>query len=197
MKKMKSTLPNMVIILTGFTLVAGLLLGVVNGITAPVAAKVAAEKQAKALADVTPEFNNDPTAEVATLTVDGTEVSIYPAKKDGVLVGAAILSKTMKGFGGEVQVMVGMDAEGNITGYQVMKHAETPGLGAKMTEWFQKGAKGNVIGKNPVVTELKVTKDAGDVEAITASTISSRAFLDAVNIAGKAMKEYTSGNTGK
>ena len=65
-------------------------------------------------------------------------------------------------------------------GYTLLEHAETPGLGAKADKWFQKGEKGNIIGKNPI-TPLTVSKDGGDVDAITASTITSRAFLKAVN----------------
>lgn len=84
------------------------------------------------------------------------------------------------GFGGELRILVGFTPEGAISGYTVLQSAETPGLGAKAATWFQQGAKGNIIGKNPA-TPLKVSKDGGDVDAITASTITSRAFLKAVN----------------
>ena len=79
--------------------------------------------------------------------------------------------------------MAGIDKEGNISGYEILEHAETPGLGSKMGVWFNNPEKPNqyIIGKNPKTTKFQVTKDGGDIDAITASTISSRAFLDALN----------------
>ena len=68
-----------------------------------------------------------------------------------------------------------------------MEHAETPGLGAKADKWFQQGEKGDIIGKDPK-EPLTVSKDGGQVDAITASTITSRAFLLAVNNAYSAYK---------
>ena len=107
---------------------------------------------------------------------------IYPAKSGGEMVGAAVESFTKKGFGGEIKVIVGFDMDGKITNYSVLSHSETPGLGAKMQEWFST-EKGNqsVIGRKIDGKGLTVSKDGGDVDAITAATISSRAFLDAVN----------------
>ena len=74
------------------------------------------------------------------------------------------------------------DTEGKLLNYSVLQHAETPGLGAKMQEWFRTDKnRQSVLGRNLSDGELKVTKDGGDVDAITASTITSRAFLNAVN----------------
>jgi electron transport complex protein RnfG len=84
-------------------------------------------------------------------------------------------------------VLVGFDPEGKILGYTLLEHAETPGLGAKADKWFQKGEKGDIIGKSPA-EPLTVSKDGGQVDAITASTITSRAFLLAVNNAYNAYK---------
>ncbi len=99
-------------------------------------------------------------------------------------LGAAVESTT-GGFGGDLKVLVGFDPKGNILGYTILEHAETPGLGAKADKWFQKDGKGNIIGKNPSEA-LVVKKDGGQIDAITASTITSRAFLKAVNQAYKA-----------
>ena len=84
-------------------------------------------------------------------------------------------------------MLVGFDPEGKILGYTLLEHAETPGLGAKADKWFQKGEKGDIIGKSPI-EPLTVSKDGGQVDAITASTITSRAFLLAVNNAYNAYK---------
>ena len=101
-------------------------------------------------------------------------------------LGAAVESTT-QGFGGNLKILVGFDPEGNILGYTLLEHAETPGLGAKADKWFQKGEKGDIIGQNPA-QPLTVSKDGGQVDAITASTITSRAFLAAVNQAYSAYK---------
>ena len=77
-------------------------------------------------------------------------------------------------------MLVGFNPAGEILGYTLLEHAETPGLGAKADTWFQKDGKASIIGKNPA-TPLTVSKDGGDVDAITASTITSRAFLKAIN----------------
>ena len=84
-------------------------------------------------------------------------------------------------------MLVGFDPDGKILGYTLLEHAETPGLGAKADKWFQKGEKGDIIGKTPA-EPLTVSKDGGQVDAITASTITSRAFLLAVNQAYNAFK---------
>lgn len=88
-----------------------------------------------------------------------------------------------------MKVLVGFDVEGNILGYTILQHAETPGLGAKADKWFQKGGKGDIIGKNPGRDNLVVSKDDGKIDAITASTITSRAFLLAVTQAYNAYKQ--------
>ena len=183
MKKLKSTLPNMLLSLTGICLVAGAALAGVNEITtAPIAKSKAATLQA-AIKMVTPAFDNNPTTDrYKGATAEGDSLVIYPAMKDGKLVGVAVESYTKKGFSGEIQVMVGLDTEGTLINYSVLKHSETPGLGSKMEEWFhQDKNKQSVLGRSLITGALKVGKDGGDVDAITAATISSRAFLDAIN----------------
>ncbi|MDR0811251.1 MAG: RnfABCDGE type electron transport complex subunit G, partial [Paludibacter sp.] len=122
--------------------------------------------------------------------------------KDGNFVGAAVESVSHKGFSGDIRVMVGFDKDGNIVDYSVLEQKETPGLGTKMTDWFKtaKGAQ-DIRGKNPAKNKLQVSKDGGEVDAITAATISSRAFLDAVINAYNAYATNSSaptvdGNTG-
>lgn len=183
MAKLKSTLPNMLLSLTLICLVAGAILALVNQYTTgPIAASKAATLQ-NAIRQVVPEFDNNPTADAfMAATPEGDSVKIYPALKAGNFVGAAVESFTKKGFSGEIKVIVGFDASGKLYNYSVLQHAETPGLGAKMQEWFRADKnKQSVLGRNLADGALKVTKDGGDVDAITAATISSRAFLDAVN----------------
>ncbi len=183
MAKLKSSLLNMFLSLTIICLVAGAILAGVNMYTSgPIAATKAAALE-QAIKEVTPEFDNKPTEEAyMAVTADGDSLKIYPATKGGEFVGAAVESNTKKGFSGEIRVIVGFDVNGKLLNYSVLQHAETPGLGAKMQEWFRMDKnQQNVLGKNLADGPLKVTKDGGDVDAITAATITSRAFLDAVN----------------
>jgi len=185
MAKTESTLKNMVLTLLVITGIAGASLGSMHELTKePIAAAKRAKQQA-AIKEVVPDFNNNPGEEVYELTSkEGFKLKFFPAKKDGELVGIAIETMTNKGFGGDVKVMVGFLPDGSIQNYQLLEHKETPGLGTKMTDWF-KTDKGNqsILGKNPEKNKLTVSKDGGEVDAITAATISSRAFLDAIRVA--------------
>ena len=199
MKKLESSLLNMTLVLTLVAVVMGGILAFVNHLTeSPIA-----EQKAKALADgikTVMVCNDLVVAEPVEVKqdIDGKEHTfiIYNVKDaQGKDLGAAVQSVTM-GFGGDLKVLVGFDTEGNILGYTLLEHAETPGLGAKADQWFQKGQKGDIIGKSPV-EPLTVSKDGGQVDAITASTITSRAFLKAVNNAYNAYKVTpTDGETG-
>ena len=188
MEKLKSSITNMVLVLTGIAVVMGCVLAWVNHVTeAPIA-----QQKEKTLADGIKAVMGGGELKVTKTdtvpgNVNGKECSfvVYQtADAAGKSLGAAIESTTM-GFGGDLKVLVGFDPKGNILGYALLEHAETPGLGAKADKWFQKDGKGNIIGQNPE-QPLVVSKDGGKVDAITASTITSRAFLLAVNNAYKA-----------
>jgi electron transport complex protein RnfG len=193
MKKLESSLKNMLLVLTGVTAISVALLAYVNELTKGPIAEANAKILSDAISVVVPVFDNDPTAEATKQTIDGVEYTIYPAKKDGQWVGAAVESTAM-GFGGELKVLVGFDADGKIYDYSLLSHVETPGLGSKAADWFKEGGKG----MNPGEAPLKVSKDGGQIDAITASTITSRAFLNAVNAAYAAYKgnDDTNGTTG-
>ena len=162
-------------------------MGWVNGVTAEPIAQANAKILSDAIAIVVPGFDNNPAEAAETIELDGASYKVYKATKGGEFIGAAVESSSM-GFGGDLKVLVGFDPEGKIIDYSVLAHAETPGLGSKAAEWFKKGAKGDITGMNPGEKELVVSKDGGQVDAITASTITSRAFLLAVNKAFKAFK---------
>ncbi len=170
----------MVITLLAVTLISGTILGFVHKATKGPIQEAASKAQSEAIKAILPEFENLSEAE-EVMPEDGAQPLIIFKATDaaGNLVGTAVKTYTIKGFSGYISVMVGFDPEGTITGYQVLKHAETPGLGSKMQEWFYNEAH-SVIGLNPGKVNMTVSKDGGDVDAITASTISSRAFLDAV-----------------
>ena len=180
-KKLESSFKNMVLVLFLVTLVSSAAVGVVNSLTSGLIEKVKIEKQIQAIRAVVPTFDNDPMTEKQIVKADGGELEFYPAKANGQLVGTAIKTFTNNGFGGLIELMIGFTPDGSIYNYSVLSHKETPGLGSKMDSWFVKGAKGT--------QGLQVSKDGGNVDAITAATISSRAFLDAVNRAAKALAE--------
>ena len=186
----------MALALTGFSVVAGGLLGWVNDITTEPIAQANAKTLSDAIAVVVPEFDNNPAEAPEEVDLDGVIYKVYKATKGGEFVGAAVESSSM-GFGGEIKVLVGFDTEGNIKDYSLLAHAETPGLGSKATDWFKKGAKGDITGKNPGQAPLTVSKDGGEIDAITASTITSRAFLRAINNAYAAYKnQHVDGASG-
>ena len=180
MKKLESSLMNMALVLTGVTVIAGALLGYVNELTKGPIAEANAKALGDAIALVVPGFDNNPAEAPESIDLDGATYKIYKATKGGEFIGAAVESSA-NGFGGALNVLVGFDKEGNIIDYSLLSHAETPGLGSKAADWFKKGAKGDITGKNPGKGALVVNKDGGDVDAITASTITTRAFLNAVN----------------
>ena len=191
MKKLESSLMNMVLVLTLVAVIMGGILAFVNHLTeGPIA-----EQKEKALADgikavmACNDLKVAKTDEVKQNDAKGKEMTftVYQIQDaQGNDLGAAVESTTM-GFGGDLKVLVGFDPEGKILGYTLLEHAETPGLGAKADKWFQKDQKGDIIGKDPK-EPLTVSKDGGQVDAITASTITSRAFLLAINNAYNAYK---------
>ena len=195
----------MLLVLTGVTAISVALLAYVNELTKGPIAEANAKTLNKALKQVLPEFTNNPVGESDTIFSEkdgkkGVDFIVYPAKKGEEWVGSAVESKAM-GFGGELKVLVGFDAKGKIYNYSLLAHTETPGLGSKADKWFgaydaTKGEKAvthemskkSIIGMSPGEGELKVSKDGGQVDAITASTITSRAFLNAINKAYEAYK---------
>ena len=181
MAKLENNLLNMFLSLTIISVVVGTILGGVYAITKQPIEQAEAAKQTNAIKAVAPEFDTLGEA-INSETPNGKEAIIFPLSKDGQQIGYAVQVIEM-GFGGEVKIMFGFDNDFNITGYNVLSHQETPGLGSKMPEWFAEGGKGNVIGKNPAKNSIVVTKDGGEVDAITAATISSRCFCRAVNAA--------------
>ena len=161
----------MVVVLTLITIVAGAALAYVNYATSAQIEKIKAENLAKGIKQV---MGVDLNADFQYTTEEVGDYTFYRSD-----LGTAIQSTT-NGFGGALKVLVGFDKEGTVLGYTILEHSETPGLGAKASEWFQKGQKGDITGKNPGTVNFTVSKDGGDIDAITASTITSRAFLLAV-----------------
>jgi electron transport complex protein RnfG len=179
MAKKESTFLNMVSSLVVITLVAATLLGTVYALTKePIRLAELAKKNA-AIRTVVPGFDNEPSEEVRSLAVDGDSLYFYTARQGDSLIGTAVETFTNEGFSGEIKLMVGFKPDGTIIDIAVVKHAETPGLGDKMDK-RKSDFSVQFMGKHPESFKIAVTKDKGDVDAITASTISSRAYCEAV-----------------
>jgi len=178
MAKTESTLKNTVMSLTFITLISSACLGFVYEMTREPIALSVLNKKLNAIKQVVPDFDNNPNDEMYRLaTGEGDSLDVYPAKKNGEIVGYAVNTNTKKGFSGNISLMAGFKTDGTILNITVLEHKETPGLGTKMTE---PEFKEQFTGKNPADFMLKVKKDGGQVDAITAATISSRAYCDAI-----------------
>ncbi len=202
MAKRESTFINMVATLSLVTAIAAAGLGFVHDFTKKPIEEAKIKAQGEAIKEVLPEF--DKLGEPYKMLVEegGDSLEFYPAYKNDELVGTAIRTYTQKGFSGYISIMAGIDKSGNFSGYSVLEHEETPGLGSKMGAWFNNPDKPSqyVVGKNPKTTKFTVSKDGGDIDAITASTITSRAFLDALARAYNTYErniDTTTGATGK
>ena len=173
----------MVLTLFLVTFISASILGFVHSMTKDAIDTARVKAQNEAIKSILPEF-----AELGASYKVAPEGSVdslllfpaYNASKQ--LVGVAVRTFSKNGFGGLIEVMVGFKPDGEISGYQVLEHKETPGLGSKMQAWFSNATKSgqNIIGKNPATTDMHVSKDGGGVDAITASTITSRAFLESI-----------------
>lgn len=177
MAKKESTFVNMVLTLLIITGVSSLALSGIYEVTKDPIAKAKKEKKERAIKEVLPDFD---TMQTIMVMPDNGKDSIemnLGYRMDSLYIGTAVSTYTYKGYSGLVKLMVGFLPDGSIQNIAVLEQKETPGLGTKMTtDKF----KGQFIGKDPEIYKLKVKKDGGDVDAITAATISSRAFCDAV-----------------
>jgi electron transport complex protein RnfG len=179
MAKKESTFLNMVSTLLVVTLVSAGLLGSIYAVTKEPIRLAELKKKNEAIQVVVPGFDNEPSQEVKKLFMDGDTLYFYTARKGDEVLGTAVETFTNKGFSGEFKLMVGFRPDGTIIDIAVIKHAETPGLGEKMVKG-KSDFSVQFMGKNPAQFKLAVKKDRGDVDAITASTITSRAYCDAV-----------------
>ena len=180
----KSNLINMVLVLGLTCLVCSALLGGAYALTKEPIDAAAAEKTNRAIAEVLPHFS---------AVEYNEEGHFYKAMDGDALVGYAIESTTV-GFGGNLSLIVGITPDGVVYNTSVLSPSETPGLGAKCTtdQKFISQWKGF----DPSVKKLSVKNDGGDVDAITASTITSRAYTLAVENALKVFNEIHSAPAG-
>ena len=183
----KSTLGNMALCLSAVCLICSAVVGGAYAVTADPIAEAAKAKTTASIARVLPEFSAEP--EQGSIELNGAKYPYY--KVPGA--GCAIISAT-SGFGGVLTLMVGIAEDGTIHNTTVLSHSETPGLGAKCTtdEHFMEQFRGF----DPAAKTLTVKKDGGDLDAITASTITSRAYALAVSNAVNVFNQLKEGGQG-
>ncbi|MDP4290031.1 MAG: RnfABCDGE type electron transport complex subunit G [Bacteroidota bacterium] len=189
MAKMESTLKNMILSLSLISMAMAAGLGYVYVLTKGPIEEADKAKEVSAVTEVLPHFDNDPIKQKKE--IEG--LTFYPATNGGQLVGCAVKTYTTKGFSGRFDLMVGFKPDGTIHKVVVLEQKETPGLGAKMND---PKFRDQFMGKNLATYKLKVKKDGGDVDAISAATISSRAFCDGIQKAYDLyMKNFVKSNS--
>lgn len=187
---------KMILVLTAIAGVAGFGLSLVNGSTAPLIAENERLFTLRSIKLAVPEtddpdpcgafdpaFDNAPDEDA--VCIEGFKV--YRARKDGEVIGLAVEAIGDEAYSGTILVLVGLDLEGRTTGVEVLRHAETPGLGALITEckWRRQ-----LVGKRPSEMTWKVRKDGGDVDQLSGATISSRSMLDAITKSQALLAEH-------
>lgn len=166
-------------------LISGALLAAVNAATKGPIAKAAKAGKLNAIKQVLPQ--NAKTPEPVKITDNGKDWTFYVARNNGKFVGVAVETSSNKGYSGTIKIMLGINAEENVQAIAIISQAETPGLGARMVEPIFKDQFKN---KNINTTKWAVKKDQGDIDQITAATISSRAVVDAINTGINVFKKH-------
>ena len=183
-----------VLVLSCIACLSAFVLGYVHKITEPPIKQAKDNKELAAIAEVVNEFDNNPFTEKMIITDKNKKhkLIMYPARKDRQLHSVAIKTYANTGFGGRIELIAGFNVDGSIKSYKVISSNETPGLGSKVDE---PKFKRQFDGFHPQKQILKVKQDGGDIDAVTAATISSRAVLKALNRAFDAFTNFSSGNS--
>jgi Na+-translocating ferredoxin:NAD+ oxidoreductase subunit G len=180
MAKKETTLLQLVLSLCLISIVAAAGLAAVYTITKEPISISQKQKKIDAIKSVLSGFNGQTKESKILLPNEKDTVIVNLAYNENRLFGAAVETYTDKAFKGTFTLMVGFDSLGNIIGTEVLSANETPGLGDKIDKKKDKNFSAQFLKKNPKDFNLKVKKDGGDVDAITAATISSRAYCDAL-----------------
>ena len=178
-----NSMPRLILVLTLITAGAGLILSLVEAVTREPIAEQRRLETLRALQAVLPQANNSPDQDTVQLVTGkdkrGRDVlrTFFRGRQDGTLSGVAFKVVAPDGYSGNIEIMVGIDPGGMVAGIEILSHAETPGLGDKIT---LPTFKANFAGKNLQNTDWRVKKDGGAFDQITGATISPRAVVGAV-----------------
>lgn len=189
----------------GVAATAAVLVSLVQGHTRPLIALARQAEKEQALEYVLPEFDNQPleTARSVAVAGGGGDALFYTASRGDEIVGRALEMTTTEGYGPRIDLLVAADASGAVSGVYILGHQETPGLGAKMTRGQTAWKDPESIGGRPFILQFRgaaldqfdfrVRSDGGQVDAITASTVTSRAVSQAVERALRTIAEAADG----
>jgi electron transport complex protein RnfG len=176
-------LSRLILVLTLVAALAGLILSLVESATREPIAKQRREEVLRALKAVLPPVDNAPDTDTVQLVIGhdrkGREqqVVFYRGRQNGELRGIAFQVTAPDGYSGNIEIMVGVDPQGTVTGVAILKHAETPGLGDKIA---RPGFTGLFIGMGLDNADWRVRKDGGSFDQLTGATISPRAVVGAI-----------------
>ena len=177
----------MIVTLLMVTAIASFTLATVYNLTAEPIAMAREAKRQEAISMVVPEFDQLESSKFLP-EEGGDSLEFNFAFKNDILVGVAVNTYTNRGYSGRITAMVGFYPDGRIFDVVHLMHRETPGLGDKIekgkSDWSDQ-----FKGMNPETDLVKVTKDNGQIDAITAATITSRAYCDAIQRAYDTFKE--------
>ncbi len=184
---------KMTLTLVTIAVLSAFVLAKVDGLTREPIQKAKDARELQAIAEVVGEFDNNPFAEKMTIyTPDKKDKLVfYPARKDGKITSFAVKTFSNNGFGGRMELIAGFYINGAVKNFKVTDHKETPGLGTKVSE---DAFRSQFDGFNPKRRIFKVRQDGGEIDAVTAATISSRAVVDAIQ---RAIDAYNHFKTGK
>lgn len=176
---------NMVLSLLGVTFISSLSVGIVNKITEQPIREAQEAATQMALQKVVPAFRK---SGVTSVDVDGFALDVYTTRSaKNEVVGYAVKSQTKDGYSGAITMMVGIAANGNLYDVSILSHSETPGLGSKMCD-VDNSLIRSIKGRNIDSLDLRVSKDGGDIDALSGATITSRAYGNAISRAYRAVQ---------
>jgi electron transport complex protein RnfG len=169
---------RMCFVLTVIGAACAALMAFVNAQTREPIERNAGGAKLDATAAVMPPCDNDVAADTLVLNDGSRDVKFHRGRMKGVPVGAAFSVVAPDGYSGDIEILVGVDTAGVVTGLMILKHLETPGLGSKIET---PGFRDQYVGKSVRSPETwAVEKDGGVFKQITGATISSRAVTNAV-----------------
>lgn len=183
---------RLIVVLTVICVVAAASLSAVYTVTKEPIERAAREEKLSAMRNIIPGFDNEPDVETVALPNGkddkGNDITrtYYIARKGQEIVGVMFETASRAGYGGTINVIVGVTVDGAVTGVVVLKHSETPGLGTKITapQWLK-----GFVGRTLENTKWAVTKDGGDIDYTSGATISPRAVVFAVK---EGLESFTS-----
>jgi electron transport complex protein RnfG len=185
-------IPKLMLVLTTTCFAAALALSQVYELTKEPIAYQKRLEVLRAIQAVLPDIDNEPDKDLVRLPFRKTpgseskEITFFRGRSGGKLTGVAFVVESREGYGGTIEVMLGLDTRGTILGVEILGHLETPGLGNKIIE---RPFRQQFVGRNLTNTKWAVRKDGGDIDQITGATISPRAVVQAIKTGLETFRE--------